>query len=652
MRNALAFVFNFAAGLAIIAIPAGAYNCTLATPWPGIANCTVQCDPNAVLTRTDATANNWWEYTNLDNFSVMGYGTWIGNSVATGSANGNFVLATLDGSTAIKDMIGGQFQVNLENFKGDNWFFAQLNSAVACNFDFKSGRIWDYCSFTSRAGNCRGPANIGIPSFPISLVGPSNGTGTGRVCDWHIGKVVSNIPHIKGFIRIWQGVERVFLDSPYCKANGTIGISPSSGAYGILIGNEDSAHLGATDPDLIFVRAPVFLNPFDAMIYLVNSGSSTVGGTGRITIDCGGGLGENQSDTDDVTIYKAAIAAAGVGQLTLLNVSAQACFNGIELSMCPDETLTIDGGDILESIQYGLRISTICASGHSTGPINIRLGRVTSSVVDSVGILFSEPLAGASYGPTSVVVGQIDIPRIGIDIRCATPHAAFESFYWSCPDMRGCAVAYLASASNTSPIAWDNVHTYRGTTAGNYGPRFAIEGCTDLRVGVTTFSGVTSGDSPAWNGATDGTSIAAGVFTSSNAVQFIDCPANRRASASGFGTVLPTNSGVAGNYNQNLIWSSDADPSGWRCSGTTNWNPVYDRNILAGTGAILNGATSVVITHNLGVAPTQYSAVATATTTNPVYISFIDTITTTQMTVHCNTDPGTSTLAFRWNVSA
>lgn len=555
MRKILASVTAFTAGLSIIAIPSGAYNCTLATPWPGIANCVIQCDPNAVLTRTDATANNWWEYTNLDNFSVMGYGTWIGNSVATGSANGNFVLATLDGSTVIADMIAGQFQVKLENFKGDNWMFFQLSSAVACNFDFKWGRIWDYCSFTSRTGNCRGPTNPGIPSFAVSLVGPSNGTGTGRVRDWHIGNVTGDIPDIKGLIRIWQGVEKVFIDSPYCSANGAIGISQSAGSYGILIGNEDSGGLGATDPDLIFVRAPVFLASYDAAIYFVTAGSGTTGGTGRYFIDLAGGQISGQTDPDSGTIFKGGIASSGIGKLTVTNLTIDSCLNGLDLAMGPNDTLTVDGGNITNFVTNGIRITNQCSSGHSTGPVSISLNTIISTQTNTVGIVFVEPAAGASYGVTTVDAEQVSVTGLGIDIRCASPHAAFTSFSWSCKDMRNSRFGYFLATSNTGPISWDGVYMFRGTTAGAYNPRIGVEGCTDLHIGATFIDDVRSGDAAAFDGSTDGTSVAIGVFTSPTAIQYTNTTVSpeRRAVASGLGSQKPSAPSQDGAINQNLI---------------------------------------------------------------------------------------------------
>jgi parallel beta-helix repeat protein len=71
-----------------------------------------------------------------------------------------------------------------------------------------------------------------------------------------------------------------------------------------------------------------------------------------------------------------------------------------------------------------------------------------------------------------------------------------------------------------------------------------------------------------------------------------------------------------------------------------------------GADAIASGVTSKAVTHGCDYTPDagEISVTQTWPTTNPSYVTQVDTITSTQFTVHCNTDPGVSTLAFRWAV--
>jgi parallel beta-helix repeat protein len=87
-------------------------------------------------------------------------------------------------------------------------------------------------------------------------------------------------------------------------------------------------------------------------------------------------------------------------------------------------------------------------------------------------------------------------------------------------------------------------------------------------------------------------------------------------------------------------------------SGT---NTEVDHNVgyvteNSGTGTILSGTTSIVITHGLSFTPTLENIFITLgelSTTDPGQI-YVTTITSTQFTVNCRTNPGASNLDFAW----
>jgi parallel beta-helix repeat protein len=73
-----------------------------------------------------------------------------------------------------------------------------------------------------------------------------------------------------------------------------------------------------------------------------------------------------------------------------------------------------------------------------------------------------------------------------------------------------------------------------------------------------------------------------------------------------------------------------------------------------GNSGILSGATSITISHGLDVTPeaSDFNLMQSSTApTNPSYLMGVTSITSTQFTVSCNTDPGASGLAFEWAVS-
>ncbi len=553
MRAALQFVSDLGTGGTIF-IPAGNYDCFLTTPWPGIANTTILCDQNAAMSRTDATESNWWTYINISLFSIMGYGTWRGNSISTTANSGQFVSAYLDGDTASDDMVGGQFQVKLINFKGDDWMFFYIINGPT-DFSFRDGIIWDGCYFKSLPGNCRGPATISIPSAALCLYGPDDGTGDGRITGWKIGKCTFDIPNIKTAVRIWQGVTNTSIDQCLVIANGTDGIiQDNTGAYAYLIGNENNSALGSTDPDNISVRAPLLLHPLSAGIY-IPSASDPTGTRGTIIIDCAGGRINGTTDTNDGTIRKGAIAGSGIGNLIIQNLYSTSCVSGIDVSMIENDSLTVEGADIQDFSHYAIRIATVCTTGQSTGPIILSDLKIATTQNTSQAIKFLEPVAGAKFGPTTVSIISLDCPTTGIDISCATSVDKYHSFQWSAQDIRGCAVAYFTCTNNTSPIAWDSVNSYRGDTAGNYDYRFKLGAATNLCVGQTLFDDVRSGDNGAWYGVD-----AEGVFRGIACVQYTNTATTpeRRATAGGFGSVKPSAPVQDGAVNQNLLATAPA----------------------------------------------------------------------------------------------
>jgi parallel beta-helix repeat protein len=73
-----------------------------------------------------------------------------------------------------------------------------------------------------------------------------------------------------------------------------------------------------------------------------------------------------------------------------------------------------------------------------------------------------------------------------------------------------------------------------------------------------------------------------------------------------------------------------------------------------GNSGITSGNTSVTINHGLDVTPAarNFNLMQSSTApSNPAYLMGVTSITSTQFTVSCNTDPGASGLAFEWAVS-
>lgn len=89
-----------------------------------------------------------------------------------------------------------------------------------------------------------------------------------------------------------------------------------------------------------------------------------------------------------------------------------------------------------------------------------------------------------------------------------------------------------------------------------------------------------------------------------------------------------------------------------RAAGAAGDKWVDDVTENSGIATILNGTTSIVVTHDLGALPAlaDISVVAGEDPTNSVGLIWVDTITPTQFTINCESDPGASNLDFGWRV--
>jgi hypothetical protein len=107
-----------------------------------------------------------------------------------------------------------------------------------------------------------------------------------------------------------------------------------------------------------------------------------------------------------------------------------------------------------------------------------------------------------------------------------------------------------------------------------------------------------------------------------------------------------TNGEVDDNAGSGTFAASANGSASTRITNTPGWV-----NENTGTGTITAAVTSVVITHGLSKTPTLANirvSLGILSTVDPGQI-YIDTITSTQFTVHCRNAPGASTLTFGWS---
>jgi hypothetical protein len=71
-------------------------------------------------------------------------------------------------------------------------------------------------------------------------------------------------------------------------------------------------------------------------------------------------------------------------------------------------------------------------------------------------------------------------------------------------------------------------------------------------------------------------------------------------------------------------------------------------HISYGTATVLNGTTSIIVTHGLPYTPVAGDIVIWFCKTGNAATCYIDTYTAAQMTIHVNADPGAATAIIGW----
>lgn len=72
----------------------------------------------------------------------------------------------------------------------------------------------------------------------------------------------------------------------------------------------------------------------------------------------------------------------------------------------------------------------------------------------------------------------------------------------------------------------------------------------------------------------------------------------------------------------------------------------------SGNATVLNGSTSVEVSHGLSTTPTQVIVTPSSNPTNNVSFWYVDGINASSFTIRVNTDPGAGNLSFAWRAAA
>jgi hypothetical protein len=397
-----------------------------------------------------------------------------GNSQSDASVNGNFVTITQDTNATA---IGKGYtlrNVRLENFKGDYWInFVNQNTT----YTMKKFRVL-FCDFASESGNARGPTTLGIPSSCISFQGTAVSNGA-TMTDIIVAGCTADGTYIKSFCLLWQGCQKAMVGQNILNAFGTdSSIGDDKGAYAIMAYDSTATNV------------PIDLEFPDNEINNVRSCGYYLAGPTNVTIS--GGHVQGQTDQQDGSLPKGAIAANTVNGLTVEGTRLKENYIGVTLVDASDVDLAMpitssvaNAFGILGKGSSGLRRIVIKPNIRMTGAANFAIYVQTftgaGNIITDFGVYgghidsangVKHFTGDASYNITDLKIIGVSIKATvqNIDINTITnPVAIMGCKLYGNPSSPGLQMDGATKVTVTFNALEDSVATYAYSAGGARG---------------------------------------------------------------------------------------------------------------------------------------------------------------------------------------
>lgn len=337
-------------GAGAVYFPEGTYPVSSALTLPSNITLTGDGVGNTKLTVVGTGTNNIFYAVNRQNIKISDI--WFyGNSQSNASGNG---LAVYFYQNSSATQIGGNFRIEncrFENFKGDYWIYV-----VNDNTTYAISSIYiNNNSFKSFSGNARDGTTPAVPSTCISVQGSTSG---GKVTDVFVSDNSADCEHIKSFLLIWQGAQRVVAQgNTVLNAGLGAGISDDAGSYAFMAYDSTGTNV-----------------PYDIIIDSnVIDGVRSCGFYGAAAKDViiSNNRFYGQTDTVDVTLPKGGVALNGCYNVQIVgNQFDTIAENGVywQPGTTPEANILVSGNTFLDNFigvkftsylydSYGLNIS-------------------------------------------------------------------------------------------------------------------------------------------------------------------------------------------------------------------------------------------------------------------------------------------------------
>ena len=344
------------------------------------------------ITITGTTACNVFRSTDASSIQFMDC-YFVGNNVGTSTTGYLWQIVGTAGATKtatdLKFTRGGA-----ENFAGYYWIY--LDNTLATTYAITKF-ICDGSSFTSKAGNCQGPANINITATVIGFSGSDTVLSFYTLKDCVVRNCTVEGAFIKNFVIFWSGTFRCRAHNNTINGIGTdASISNDTGCYALAA--YDHSHGTGLLPDQIRFYDNIIDGVRDAGVYCA--------GANRLNVSNNDISG--QTSTANSVIPKGAIAMNSPNYLTLNGNKIYSCAIGISLTQDPANTWARLKKNTIEAIPangIGMQISgTTGGNAPDIGIDGVSIHAASATGVKGIYLVFT-----ATVGCNNLDIQNFDI---------------------------------------------------------------------------------------------------------------------------------------------------------------------------------------------------------------------------------------------------
>lgn len=362
----------------------------------------------AKITVTGSTVTSFLFGSQGCNFITYRGISFVGNSQANAYANGVAIAFTSDNTNGNASNLLVE-NCQFANFKGDYWIWVEsLGTTTTLGDIFIRNNV-----FTSQTGNTRGPSNVAISSAAIGILNVNTDLNYPTINVQVTGNTIY-ADYIKTGVLLFAGIQEFWVQNNLIYNAGQQGISEDSGAYAILLYQNN----GNTNGQNGVVTGNRIVSPFSIGIYVANRWTGTIIANNEIT--------SQGTDNEDATLPKGGIALNGcVGVSVIGNTITGTTRDAIFLNTGNTVNTSLNiANNMITTCRYGIRFQAATYNGSN---ITIQGNIVRDPAVAAISLEGFTTSTTTNITVRNNSISLLTTSSAGISVT--SPDASYKLFY-------------------------------------------------------------------------------------------------------------------------------------------------------------------------------------------------------------------------------